>query len=361
MSEVRQTTSVRRLRNGKEVTIKMECNQGDAQQDYKGNDADGNAIVAPDWAANDDERPIFWSEVLANTVRIIYTDDNWTYNATLLTFDTNGLSNNTGLVGYFQKVTYQGVPALKIMKNLASEDNQDNDMLYLDFAYKVGGIDTRGNASAQIRIGRAATDVYKGTIMPVNDQGFVIRENGGSIQLHGRLRYGGVLVANDKYTIDWKKQTSGVFEPLKDESGNNIVDPSNHTITITSGMVNSCLNVYAIFKDLQGNELTSDTQGVIDASDPLSISKGAVPANETIIEDSDTVVYTPKVVDSEGNTKTEFNSKFKFFLSDEDGNAITGDYDFSSTPTSSQTITANDVDKADPGELMIEIVADDSY
>ena len=61
-------------------------------------------------------------------------------------------------------------------------------MLYLDFAYKVGGIDTRGNASAQIRIGRAATDVYKGTIMPVNDQGFVIRENGGSIQLHGRLR-----------------------------------------------------------------------------------------------------------------------------------------------------------------------------
>ena len=175
MSEVRQTTSVRRLRNGKEVTIKMECNQGDAQQDYKGNDADGNAIVAPDWTVNDDDRPIFWSEVLANTVRIIYTDDNWTYNATLLTFDTNGLSNNTGLVGYFQKVTYQGVPALKTMKNLASEDNQDNDMLYLDFAYKVGGIDTRGNASAQIRIGRASTDVYKGTIMPVNDKGFVIR------------------------------------------------------------------------------------------------------------------------------------------------------------------------------------------
>ena len=112
---------------------------------------------------------------------------------------------------------------------------------------------------------------------------------------------------------------------------------------------------------MKGNELTRDTQRVVHASDPLSIRKGAVTAKETTIEDSETVVYTPKVVDSEGNTKTEFNSKFKFFLSDEDGNAITGDYDFSSTPTSSQTITANDVDKADPGELMIEIVADDSY
>ena len=361
MSEVSATTSVRRLRNGKEVTSKIDCNHGDAQQDYKGKDSDGNAVVAPDWAVSVDDRPIFWAEVLSNQTRIIYTDDKWTYNATLLTFDASGLSTNTGLVGTFKKITYQGVPALQIMKNLASEDNQDNDMLYLDFAYKVGGIDTRGQGSAQIRIGRAATDVYKGAIIPVDDKGFVIRENGVSLQLHARLRLGGVLVAVDKYTVEWKKQTSGVLEALKNDAGQNIVDPSSHTITVTSGMVNSCLNVYAIFKDLQGNELTSDTQGVIDASDPLSISKGAVPANETIIEDSDTVVYTPKVVDSSGTVKTEFNSKFKFHLSNENGTKITGDYDFSNTPTSSQTITANDVDKADPGELMIEIVADDTY
>lgn len=103
-----------------------------------------------------------------------------------------------------------------------------------------------------------------------------------------------------------EKQLNGSLVPLTDDTGSNVSDTSNHTITITNSMVNSALNLYAIFKDKNGKELTSDVQGIIDASDPLSIKLNAVPADEVIVNDDDTVVYTPNVVNSDGQVMTEF-------------------------------------------------------
>ncbi len=359
MSEVRKTTSVRRLKNGKEVTIKMECNIGDPYQEYRGEGASGST-AAPDWTV-DKNRPIIWAEVYSNMQRIVYTDDQWTYNVTKLTFGEDGLSTNPGLVGTFQRVTSQGVPALKIMKNLASKENQDNDILFLDCAFKVGGIDDRAKTSISIGISRASADVYKGAIQPVGNTGFVIREVKSSIKVYAGLLFGGAKVANENYVVDWKKQVNGNLVALTNDDGGAVTDTSNHTISITNGMVNSALNLYAIFKDKTGKELTSDVQGIIDASDPLSIRLNAVPADEVIINDDDTVVYTPNVVDNKGQVRAEFASKFKFHLSDEKGKAIVGAYDNSKVPAASQTITAADVDKAAPGALVVEIVADDTY
>lgn len=359
MSEVRRTTSVRRLKNGKEVTMKMECNVGDPYQEYRGEGASGST-AAPDWTV-DNNRPIIWAEIYSNMQRIVYTDDQWTYNVTKLTFGGDGLSTNPGMVGTFKRMTHQGVPALKIMKNLASKDNQDNDILYLDCAFKVGGIDDRARSSITIGISRASSDVYKGSIQPVGNKGFVIREAKSSIDVYAGLLFGGAKVANENYTVDWKKQVNGQLVALTKDDGGNVADTPNHTIKITNGMVNSALNLYAIFKDKAGKELTSDIQGIIDASDPLAIRLNAVPADEVIVDDDDTVVYTPNVVDSKGNIKTEFASKFKFHLSDEKGKPIVGAYDNSKVPAASQTITAADVDKAAPGALVVEIVADDTY
>lgn len=360
MSEVRLTTSVRRLRNGKEVTMKMECSTGDAYQEYRGEDSGGKGIASPDWMV-EANRPVIWAEIYANLQRVIYTDDVWTYNVTLLKFGSDGLSTNSGLVGTFKRFTYNGVPALKIMKNLASKENQDNDVIMLDCAIKVGGLDDRSQSSITVQIGRASADVYKGSIMPVDGKGFTIRETNGSVQALAKLFFGGAVVANGDYTVDWKKQNNGVLVPLTNDAGAAVADTATHTIVLTAGMVNSAMNLYAIYKDKSGKELTTDIQGVVDASDPMYIDKGAVPANETIIEDSDTVVYTPRVLNSDGAVMKEFNGKFKFYLTKEDGTKITGDYDHSKTATSSQTITANDVDKADPGALQIEIVADTAY
>lgn len=340
--------------------MKMECTTGDAYQEYRGEDSSGNSIASPDWTA-EANRPVIYAEIYSNLLRIIYTDDIWTYNVIKLTFDANGLSTNTGLVGTFKRITYNGVPALKIMKNLASKENQDNDIIKLDCAIKVAGLDDRAQSSITVQIGRASADVYKGSIMPVDGKGFTIRETNGSVQALGKLFFGGAVVPNGDYTIEWKKQKNGVLVALTNDAGATVVDTANHTITITAGMVNSAMNLYAVFKDKAGKELTTDIQGVVDASDPMYIDKGAVPANETIIEDTDTVVYTPKVLDSSGAVMSEFNGKFKFFLSKEDGTKITGDYDYSKTPTASQTITANDADKAEPGALQIEIVADTDY
>ena len=368
MSEVRETTTVRRLRNGKEVTVKMECNVGDPFQDYRGEGENGQSLVSPDWTV-EKEQPILWASIYTNLKRIIYTDDQWTYNVTKLTFGPDGLSTNKGLEGVFKRVTHDGVPALRIVKNLASKENQDNDSISLDCAIKVAGIDDRAQGQMTIQIGRASADVYKGRILSPDNKGYTIRDTKGSIKLRGDLRHGGSVVADSEYKVEWKKVVEGKLVPLTVESGSEVTDGVDHTITVTAGMVDSVLNVYAIFKDKNDVVLTSDIQGIVDSSDPMFISKNAVPANETIIDDSDTVKYTPQVMavvkSPDGSSKvvqmTEFNNKFKFVASKEDGTLITLDNDHSKVATASQVITANDVDKAEPGSLQLEIIANDKF
>lgn len=360
MSEVRETTTIRRLRNGKEVTVKMECNVGDPFQDYRGEGENGQALVSPDWAIESNQ-PIFWANIYTNLLRIIYTDDQWTYNVTKLIFGPDGLSTNKGLEGVFKRITHNEVPALKIVKNLASKENQDNDSIGLDCAIKVAGIDDRAQGQMTIQIGRVSADVYKGRILSPDNNGYTIRDTGGSIKLRGQLYHGGSVVPNGEYSVDWKKIVNGQLQPLTTGTGSEVSDGTDHIITVTADMVDSALNVYALFKDKNGAVLTSDTQGVVDASDPMHIAKNAVPANETIVYDSDTVVYTPSVLNSKGEKMSEFDGKFKFAASKEDGTPITLDNDHSTVATTSQTITANDVDKAEPGSLQLEIIANDKF
>jgi hypothetical protein len=366
MSEIREITSVRRLRNAGTVTCHLACNQGDAYQEYGGKDSNGNDIAKPDWTNNDANRPIWTPYISAainkGNVQIIPTDDQWTYNTTKLTFGTDGLSNNAGLVGVFRRITIDGIPSLKAMKNLASEANQDSDTLKFDGAVKVGKIDDRVQKTVPITIIRKSESSYKGVIQGADGNNLVITEAGGSVKLYAKLLLGGESVANGSYTVDWKKQENGVFVDITDDAGNKITDNATHIVTLKADMVNAFLNVYAIFKDFpSGVELTSDVGTVQDLSDPLRIRKNAVPEDEIIEQDTDTVVYTPAVVDSDGNVRSEFTHKFKFFLSNEAGVKIVGDYNHSTVATASQTITANDVEKAAPGELIIEIIGNDEY
>ncbi len=360
MSEVRETTTIRRLRNGKEITVKMECNVGDPFQDYRGDGENGQALVSPDWTTPSNQ-PIIWANIISNLLRIIYTDDQWTYNVTKLTFGPDGLSTNKGLEGVFKRITHNEVPALRIVKNLASKDNQDNDSISLDCAVKLDGVDDRVQGQMTIQIGRASADVYKGRILSPDSKGYTIRETGGSIKLRGQLYHGGSIVPNGEYSVEWKKIVNGQLQPLTTGTGSAVDDGSDHIITVTADMVDSALNVYALFKDKNGAMLTSDTQGVVDASDPMRIAKNAVPANEIIIYDSDTIVYTPSVLNSKGEKMSEFDGKFKFVASKEDGTPITLDNDHSKVATNSQTVTANDMNKAEPGCLNLEIIANDKF
>lgn len=361
MSEIRESTSVKRLRNGKAVSIYLACTTGDAYQEYKGKDSSGNDVCSPDWT-KDENRPTFFPSIAAGGVTVIPTDDKWWYNVIQLVFGADNLSTNSGLAGTFKRVTHNSVPALKIMKNLASESNQDSDTIKFNGAIKVGGIDDRIEKTEKITITRKGEATYKGIVMGIDNDGMVINAAGGSTRVYAKLLGGGEAIDNSKYIVEFKKQLNGAFVDITKADGSKLTDTSDHVVTITADMVNAFLNLYAIFKDATTlAELTSDVGTVQDTSDPLRIDKNAVPADETIVNDSDTVVYTPSVVDSSGNVRSEFANKFKFFLSNEDGKKIVGDYDHSAMATASQTITANDVDKAAPGNLMVEIVGDDTY
>jgi hypothetical protein len=72
---------------------------------------------------------------------------------------------------------------------------------------------------------------------------------------------------------------------------------------------------------LNGQEIGSDVQGVMDASDPYDINPGALPEDETIYQDESgngKVTYTPTVV-TRGTNKKALDTKFYFVVMDSAG------------------------------------------
>jgi hypothetical protein len=67
-----------------------------------------------------------------------------------------------------------------------------------------------------------------------------------------------------------------------------------------------------------GTEIGTDIQGVMDASDPYEIIPNPTPADETITEESDTVVYAPMVV-KRGSTTKAMEMNFNFTAIDSVG------------------------------------------
>lgn len=88
--------------------------------------------------------------ILRDTTGMLYVPSivKWMYNGIELTFDANGLSNNGGMAGVFQKIdrysTNVGIenvelPALRVMKNLVPLSGYDNDRLSVSGTIEVDG------------------------------------------------------------------------------------------------------------------------------------------------------------------------------------------------------------------------------
>jgi len=99
----------------------------------------------------------------------------WYFNNELITWDstTNMCTNNSMMDGtypIFQKTTYtpqgmtQAFPAVKILRNLASEGNVDQDVLTLKGEVEVGGVGLGFSTSMAIRIGEWSGTGYYGWI-----------------------------------------------------------------------------------------------------------------------------------------------------------------------------------------------------
>ena len=118
----------------------------------------------------------------------------------------------------------------------------------------------------------------------------------------------GVSVTSN-LTYKWYKLVGGAWSLLSGKTA--------QTLTVTGDMVD-CYSSFKCVVSQGGTEIGTDIQGVMDASDPYDIIPNPSPADETIVEEGDTVVYTPMVV-KRGSTTKAMEMNFNFTAIDSVG------------------------------------------
>lgn len=350
MSNVNAQATIRRLKRGGTETILLVSDVGDIIQDIIGINEGGAAIVAPDFTVAANQPSIY--PVITVSIKdgvIVPADVKWYYNAAEITFNASDVSTGA-FAGIFQKITRQsdGMPGLKIIKNLASFTNRDNDTIGFDGAIDAGGFSRRISKDYTILIQERAGDVRVGTISYPDEKNGVIHSQNDSVKLKVNLRQGAYVIPITDYTVKWKKLVGERWEVLKNEAG---VEVTGHTITVTAGMVNSYQLIMVEFYDKNGQLITTDTAPVTDASDPLVIIPNPTPADETLINDDDTVKYAPKVV-SRSDISIAFTGwTFSYALVDPAGKI------FRTGSGSTFTVTVADSDAAGGGSVELNMTA----
>lgn len=350
MSDVNSQVTIHRLKRGGTESILLVSDVGDIIQDIIGINEDGTANVAPDFTIVTNQPTI--NPVITISTRtgiVVPSDVKWYYNSSEITFNASGLSL-APFAGIFQKVIRQldNMPGLKIVKNLASASNRDNDTIGFDGAIDTGGAARRISKDYTILIQERAGDVRVGTISYPDGKNGVITSQTDSVQLKANLREGTYNIPTTDYTVKWKKLVGESWQVLKSESG---VELTGHTITVTAGMINSFQLVMAEYYDKTGSLITTDSAPVTDASDPLMIVSNPIPADETLVNDTDTVKYTPSVVSRSNVSAALAGFTFSYALVDPAGKIIR------TASGTSFTVTVSDSDAAGGGNVDLIITA----
>lgn len=123
----------------------------------------------PDWTDTTNQ-PIIYLSLLSGS-SAVNPDSNykWFYNDQEIIFNSSGISTSP-MAGVFKKTTYpennaSGAPALKIIGNLASNDNVDTDLIRFEGAYTISSAPITFASTIMVRISRLTGDsAYLGLI-----------------------------------------------------------------------------------------------------------------------------------------------------------------------------------------------------
>ena len=294
MNEVSVFGSVTLLKNGVSVSVSLIPTKL-LQQTFNGEK------VTPDWgeAAN---QPVIYPFVMVSNTSVPVTDlsnPTWIFGGRTLTFNADGDSTNSGLVGMFKKISYTigstPVPALQITGNVMN-GYTTHQKLVLNIDATIGG--NTENVSDGIDILRFENpgDTYVGSIEFTNTT------------LAGSLTLGGIAVT-EKVTYSWKKW-----------NGTTWVSTGKTTRSITVGLddVDSQAR-YMLEFSVDGSVVTNAYFTVRDLSDPLEIVIDQ-PV-DAMIGSGDSLTYTA-VVRRVGTTDNLTGYTFNYTLLKLDGTEI---------------------------------------
>ena len=304
MNEVSVFGSVTLLKNGVSVSVSLIPTKL-LQQTFNGEK------VTPDWgeAAN---QPVIYPFVMVSNTSVPVTDlsnPTWIFGGRTLTFNADGDSTNSGLVGMFKKISYTigstPVPALQITGNVMN-GYTTHQKLVLNIDATIGG--NTENVSDGIDILRFENpgDTYVGSIEFTN--GGVLTPGNTTTTLAGSLTLGGIAVT-EKVTYSWKKW-----------NGTTWVSTGKTTRSITVGLddVDSQAR-YMLEFSVDGSVVTNAYFTVRDLSDPLEIVIDQ-PV-DAMIGSGDSLTYTA-VVRRVGTTDNLPGYTFNYSLLKLDGSEI---------------------------------------
>lgn len=268
----------------------------------------GTNQFMPDWRIAENQpviKPVAFSQNSKTAVPVVNGSEKWLYNGVELTFDAEGLSTNPK--GLFQKVvlTEQGVkiPALRIVNNLVSTSNTDNDRLTFEGKAVVGQSEFDIMPSRDITLQKTMGDPYDGFIS-ASDSGVLTNEV-ASTTCKAYLRRGGAELTTG-VTYKWFKRGLTAYEAIASD----VNKPDQKTFKRDDVDANLIIKVeYYINSEM----VYSVTRSISDLTDPLALQREILSGSEPLVGEASQITYGFKIIRK--NTQTEIPTKDNYSFS----------------------------------------------
>ena len=269
----------------------------------------------------------------------------WKYNGETLVFNADDLSTNEGMADMFQRIydypvvisgtTYR-LPALKVLKNLVSVDNRDNDRISVSGKVEIGGnLIEFQEMSKDVLIKESDGSTYD--VLINDDGGGMFTADGQVITMTARVYKEGAEVTSESgVTYRWVKETAD----------GDVNMGSNKTQQLRQSDVNGLLNVRCDIR-ISDSEQASGYHQIKDATDEYHIEFNFSNIKGNALRKGESTVVTPKAVTVSGVEKTGLS--WSWYLKKNDGANFTGyplGYQFTA---SSITVTYQNVMDAGGG------------
>lgn len=257
----------------------------------------GTEIFIPDFPTLPDNNKPTVATVIMNVsdgTVLVPNTLTFKYNGVELTFGSDGLSTNAGWEGTFKRITGhpiniggQSYPmtVLRIMKNLASASNVDNDRISVSGTVEIGGSSIEFNElSIEVSIMESTDNIYD--IILEDDNGGHLVDGDTSTTIKAKIYQSGMLL----------EDTTGFsYKWFKVEASGDAALGTAATQVITVNDVDSVLTVRCdVYKD--SSLLASGFLDIADITDPYYIQLNITGVTGDYIRKGETAVVTPVAV-----------------------------------------------------------------
>lgn len=270
----------------------INSDSGDLFQEYNGQSASDPGDITPDFTTL--KPTLAFIATSSRSAEGIITPNSvkWYFNDTELLFDSSGISTNSfnGETGHFTNLPHiedvRQYYSLQITKNLVIASGGASSTIKCVATIVVGNSTETIQYTYPIPVTKGTGTSKRVTIAAGDNNMFTIKTNGGSCVLKA-VAYLQKDEITSSLTYKWYQLNGTAWSLLETATAK--------TLTVTDAMIETA----GVFKvEIYDNVglIGMDTQTVTDVSDPYDIVTNPNPASEIIELSSDSVTYTPILV-----------------------------------------------------------------